>query len=125
MNGGLNAVTDTMKAKISAALVVATLECAAGAAAQSGAPTLSVLYTYQREGGTPTAITEVGPLKFLGINSTSPGIFSVTGAGRYKALYCFPDNPQMPVGAYGPLTPALNSSTYATAVNSGPKPGSR
>jgi hypothetical protein len=52
-----------MKAKVSTALVAAVLlGCAAGLPAKGGTPTLSVLYTFQREGGTPTALAEVGPL---------------------------------------------------------------
>jgi hypothetical protein len=37
-------------------------------------------------------------------------------------LYYLPQYPKLSIGAYGPLAPALNSSTYASAVNSGPKP---
>ena len=81
-------------------------------------PTLKVLYTFSRVGGTPTAFTEVSPGKFLGIIATSPGLFSITSDRTYDSLYYFPPNPSG-ITALG-LAPALNSRTYGTATNMGP-----
>jgi uncharacterized repeat protein (TIGR03803 family) len=101
------------KSSIGIALLVSGL-----AATAQTPPTLKVLYTFSRVGGTPTAFTEVSPGKFLGIIATSPGLFSITSDRTYDSLYYFPPNPSG-ITALG-LAPALNSRTYGTATNMGP-----
>ena len=101
----------------SISLAAAFLASGSFAVAQTK-PTFRVLYTFDRVGGTPTAITEVSPSKFMGIIATSPGLFSITSDGAYNSFYYFPPSSQS-IGALG-LTPALNGSTYGTATNSGP-----
>src|ERR1039458_3683728 len=65
-------------ASIRLALVASSL-----AAAAQTPPTLKVLYTFERVGGTPAAITEVSPDSLLGVMDTSPGLFSIAGDGTW------------------------------------------
>src|ERR1035441_5732959 len=65
-------------ASIRLALVASSL-----AAAAQTPPTLKVLYTFERVGGTPAAITEVSPDSFLGVMETSPGLFFIAGDGTW------------------------------------------
>jgi uncharacterized repeat protein (TIGR03803 family) len=104
---------------ISAAYLLSALSVAARLAAQtpSSQPTLKVLYTFKALGGSPTAIVEVSRGNFLGITSTSPGLFSITSTGNYQFFYTFPPETSG-LGALG-LTPALNGQTYGSAANSG------
>src|ERR1022692_2874529 len=71
-------------ASIRLALVASSL-----AAAAQTPPTLKVLYTFERVGGTPAAITEVSPDSFLGVMETSPGLFSIAGDGTFGTVYYF------------------------------------
>jgi hypothetical protein len=101
----------------SISLAAAFLASGSFAVAQTK-PTFRVLYTFDRVGGTPTAITEVSPSKFMGIIATSPGLFSITSDGAYNSFYYFPPSSQS-IAVAG-LTPALNGSTYGDASNYGP-----
>ena len=104
---------------ISSACLLSFLSVAARLAAQipGSQPTLKVLYTFKALGGSPTAIVEVSRGNFLGITSTSPGLFSITSTGNYQFFYTFPPETSG-LGALG-LTPALNGQTYGSAANSG------
>src|ERR1019366_2581043 len=64
-------------ASIRLALVASSL-----AAAAQTPPTLKVLYTFERVGGTPAAITEVSPDSFLGVMETSPGLSPLPATAR-------------------------------------------
>jgi hypothetical protein len=101
----------------------ALISCAAAflastVAAAETSPTFKVLYTFERVGGTPTAIIEVSPGNFMGVIETSPGVFSISSEGKFGNIYYFPTNTSG-LDVLG-LTPALNSQTYGAASNLGP-----
>src|ERR1039458_2641364 len=74
-------------ASIRLALVASSL-----AAAAQTPPTLKVLYTFERVGGTPAAITEVSPDSFLGVMESSPGLFSICGGRPFGTVNFLPPN---------------------------------
>ena len=99
---------------IPASLPLLALAVSFGNLAQAQQPTFSLLYTFQRVGGTPVSILESSPGEFLGVLETSPSVFAVNSSGNLNVLYSFPTS----TTPY-PLVSALNGRAYGAAGSSG------
>jgi hypothetical protein len=77
--------------RATAAPLLVLLATTIGNDAQAQQPAFTLLYTFQRVGGTPLSIIEAGPGDFLGVAGASPAVFNITGAGTLSILYPFSD----------------------------------
>jgi hypothetical protein len=87
---------------------------ALGASSRAQQPTFTLLYTFQKVGGTPVSMLESSPGNFLGVMGVSPGVFAINSAGTLEVLYYFPVSTEP-----FPLVSSLNGKAYGSASSLG------